>query len=104
MKNFVKILYENLNSYITDKNGYCLQVYGDGKKGNIKKGGKVLSRFFIGEEMICFYFSQDDNQYLFDCRGHYISVDSNVDEIKRLKHKDAELLCNVINRFIADNN
>ena len=104
MKRFIKFLNDNSNSILTDKEGYNLQVYGNGKNGNIIKNGKVLSRFSIGEEMVCFYFSQDSNPHLFDYKGYYLKVENKVDEIKNLNHKDAETLCEVIKRFIADNN
>lgn len=104
MKKFIKLLDDNSNSILTDKEEYRLQIYGDGKKGNIKIGRNVLVRFNLDEKNICFNFSKDDKPYEFAYEGHYLPLESKVDEVKNLNHKDAETLYKVIKRFIADNN
>lgn len=104
MKRFVNFLEKNKHSFFNDGEGYCIQVYSDGKKGNIKKGEFVLVRFNLDEKRIYFNFSKDNNPYEFSYDGYDMLLDRNVDEIKNLNHKDAETLCEVIKRFIADNN
>ena len=104
LKKFIKLLEKNRNKNKINKEGDYIQVYGNGKDGNLKTEGRLLSRFSVYKNNICFYFPKDYMPCEYSYDGHYMPLDSNVDEIKRLKHKDAELLCNVIKRFIADNN
>ena len=104
MKKFIKLLDDNSHSTLMDKEGYYLQIYSDGKNGNIKRGRNVLVRFHLDEKNICFYFSKDDKPYEFSYDGHYLPLEKDVDEVKNLNHKDAETLYEVIKRFIADNN
>ncbi|MGP1433512.1 MAG: hypothetical protein ACTTKP_04455 [Catonella sp.] len=104
MKRFIDFLEKNIDSTLSDGEGYWLQVYSDGKNGNITRGRNVLVRFQLREKNIYFYFAKYDRPNEFDYEGYPLPLVSNVDEIKNLKHKDSETLCEVIKRFIADNN
>ena len=104
LKKFIKLLEKNRNKNKKNKEGDYIQVYGNGKDGNLKTEGRLLSRFSVYKNNICFYFPKDYMPCEYSYDGHYMSLDSDVDEVKYLNHKYAVKLCEVIKRFIADKN
>lgn len=83
---------------------YVLQVYSNGKQGNIKRSDKtVLVRFNIDEDDINFCFSKKNNPREFGYDKYSISLESELTAVKKIPHHDAEELYMVLSDFVENN-
>lgn len=79
-------------------NDYSLQIYEGGKAGNIfRKNGTILCKFYITEMHYSFCFSKPEIPYEFGYDKYSISLDSDLDAIKIIYHKDSAELYSVLN-------
>lgn len=83
---------------------HVLQVYANGKQGNIKRfNGTVLVRFDIDEYNIDFCFSKKNNPMEFGYDKYSISLEAGLSAVKNIPHYDAEELYMVLSDFMNNN-
>lgn len=83
---------------------YRIKIYSDGMNGNIKKHNEtILCRFCMeqSKQKIWFSFAKECCTTEFGYKKFPILYSEDITEIKKIEHKDAKELSEVISKFLA---